>query len=132
MNSVVLSGRITKDPELKMTKGGIGFVSFVLAVDRDYKTKDGERPTDFIRCIAWRGLAGVLQKHVAKGSRLVVSGSLQVSTADTEDGGKVYYHDIVVETADIIDFVELSNTAGDDEGSPDTKSDGDSESALPF
>ena len=53
LNSVTLMGRLTRDPELKHTQSGTAVVSFTLAVDRDYKSADGTKETDFIDCIAW-------------------------------------------------------------------------------
>ena len=54
MNSICLMGRLTGDPELKTTQSGVSVTSFRVAVDRAYRSKDQERQTDFINCVAWR------------------------------------------------------------------------------
>ena len=55
LNKIILMGRLTRDPELRRTQSGTAVASFTLAVDRDYKPQDGERETDFIDIVAWRG-----------------------------------------------------------------------------
>ena len=55
LNKIILMGRLTRDPELRRTQSGTAVASFTLAVDRDYKAQDGERSTDFIDIVAWRG-----------------------------------------------------------------------------
>ena len=57
LNKIVLMGRLTRDPELRKTGSGTAVTSFTLAVDRDFKTQDGEKETDFIDIMAWRGTA---------------------------------------------------------------------------
>lgn len=77
MNSVQLIGRIVKDPELKKA-GETEVVNFTLAVNRDYKDATGERPTDFINCVAWGHPAKFLNDYVRKGHRIAVVGELNV------------------------------------------------------
>ena len=60
INNTTLVGRLTRDPELRYTGSGIAVVSFNLAVERNYTNAQGERETDFINCVAWRGLAETL------------------------------------------------------------------------
>ena len=57
LNEVILMGRLTAAPDLKTTAGGTNVTSFTLAVDRRYKSQDGEKKTDFIPCVAWRETA---------------------------------------------------------------------------
>ncbi len=71
-------GRLTKDPELRRTPSGTAVATFSIAVDRDFKGKDGERETDFIDVVAWRQTAEFVSKHFTKGRMAVVEGRLQI------------------------------------------------------
>ena len=62
INNTTLVGRLTKNPELRHTGSGIAVVSFSLAVERNYTNAQGERETDFINCVAWRGTAETLDR----------------------------------------------------------------------
>lgn len=85
LNRIVLQGRFAKDPELKHTQGGVAVVSFSLAVEQDYKPEGGERKTDFINVVAWRGTAEFVARYFTKGRMAVVSGRLQTRDwTDTE------------------------------------------------
>lgn len=121
MNKVIIVGRITKDPEAKTTTNQAQVCSFTVAVDRKFKDKDGNRQADFINCVAWQKTAAFIQKYFKKGSRIGLTGSLQVRSYD-KDGQKVYITEVVVEEAE---FVESSKEEAQG-GKP--ASDGD----LPF
>lgn len=89
LNHIVIMGRLTKDPELRRTGSGVAVTSFTLAVDRDIANKDtGERETDFIDCVAWKGAGEFVDKHFHKGSMAVVSGRLQIRPWTDKDGNK--------------------------------------------
>ena len=88
LNKIILMGRLTRDPELRRTQSGTAVASFTLAVDRDYKPQDGERETDFIDVVAWRGTAEFVFKYFSKGRMAVVEGSLQVRDWTDKDGNK--------------------------------------------
>ena len=72
MNSICLMGRLTGDPELKTTQTGVSVTSFRVAVDRAYRSKDQERQTDFIPCVAWRGTAEFISRYFRKGQRIAL------------------------------------------------------------
>lgn len=97
INRVVLTGRPTKDPELRSTKSGANVCSLTLAVDRNFKNKNGEREADFISCIAWQKTAEVMSKYVKKGSVIGVDGRIQTRSYDNRDGQRVYVTEVVVE-----------------------------------
>ena len=80
LNHITIMGRLTRDPELRRTGSGIAVVSFRLAVDRDFGSKDGsgERETDFIDVVAWRNTAEFVSRYFTKGRMVVVSGRLQL------------------------------------------------------
>ena len=88
LNKIILMGRLTRDPELRKTGNGTAVTSFTLAVDRDYKPQDGERETDFIDVVAWRGTAEFVFKYFSKGRMAVVEGRLQVRDWTDKDGNE--------------------------------------------
>ena len=88
LNKIILMGRLTRNPELRRTQSGTAVASFTLAVDRDYKPQDGERETDFIDIVAWRGTGEVVSKYFTKGRMAVVEGRLQVRDWTDKDGNK--------------------------------------------
>ena len=98
INRVVLVGRITRDPETQQTNTGIPYVRFTVAVNRPFKDQNGERPADFINCIAWRVQAEFLQKFVKKGNQLAIEGRIQTNTYQDANGNNRQAFDILVES----------------------------------
>ena len=89
LNRIVIMGRLTANPELRRTGSGVAVASFTLAVDRDFSGKDGgEKETDFIDCVAWKGTGEFVSKYFHKGSMAVVSGRLQIRSWTDKDGNK--------------------------------------------
>lgn len=88
LNKIIIMGRLTLDPELRHTQSGTAVTSFSLAVDRDYKSQDGERETDFIDVVAWRHTAEFVNKYFSKGKMAVVEGRLQIRGWTDQNGGK--------------------------------------------
>lgn len=72
LNTVVLMGRLTADPELRHTSNDIAVTSFTLAVDRSYVRSGSERVTDFINVVAWRNTAEFVSKYFNKGQLVAV------------------------------------------------------------
>lgn len=106
MNKVELVGRLTKEPEVKLTSNQTEYCNFTVAVDRKFKDKDGKRQTDFIICVAWKQTAVFIQKYFHKGSRIGLTGSIQTRTFDDNEGRTVYVTEVVV---DDVEFVESAN-----------------------
>jgi len=89
LNRITIMGRLTRDPELRMTQSQTAVASFTLAVDRDFSGRDGgEKQTDFIDCVAWRQTAEFVNNYFRKGSMAVVSGRLQSRRWEDRDGNK--------------------------------------------
>lgn len=87
LNFIVIQGRLVRDPELRHTQSGTPVVSFTVAVDRDYSGQDGgEKQTDFIECVAWRGTGEFVSKYFRKGSMIIVAGRLQSRKWQDRDG----------------------------------------------
>ena len=104
MNHIVLMGRLTRDPELRHTAGGIAVATFSLAVDRGYTPKDGsERKTDFIDIVAWRNTAEFVSKYFVKGQLTAVAGKLQIRDWVDNDGNKRRTAEVI---ADNVYFAE--------------------------
>ena len=102
MNRAILVGRITKDPEMKMTTSNIPVVSFTLAVNRQYTDPSGERQADFIQCVVWRKQAENLAQFVKKGALLGIEGRIQTRQYEA-DGGTRYVTEVL---CDSIQFLE--------------------------
>lgn len=96
INNVVLVGRLTKDPELKMTSSNTPFVNFSLAVNRSFTNQAGEREADFINCTIWNRAAENLAKYMRQGSLVGVEGRIQTRNYENEQGQRVYITEVVV------------------------------------
>lgn len=86
-NLVVLTGRMTADPELKYTANNVPVTSFSIAVDRRYKQGE-EKQTDFINIVAWRNTAEFVSKYFQKGSMIGIEGSIQTRKYKDKETGK--------------------------------------------
>ena len=106
LNKVVLCGRLTNDPELKMTATGIAVVSFTLAVNRPYRTTDAnsnQPSADFISVVAWRQRAEFISRYFKKGSSLCITGSIQTRKWTDQNGQNRYATEVVVDDAMFVD-----------------------------
>lgn len=88
LNQIMLQGRFVRDPELRRTQSGTAVCSFTLAVDRDFKDQSGEKQTDFIDHVAWRGTAEHICKYFKRGSMAVTSGRLELRDWTDKEGIK--------------------------------------------
>ena len=103
LNKVILGGRLTADPELKQTTNGTPVVTFSIAVNRRFQSKETQQQTDFFTVTAWRATAEFVSRYFRKGSSICVIGSLQNRTWTDQQGTKRYATDII---ADEIQFVD--------------------------
>ena len=101
-NLVILTGRLTKDPELKYSASGTAYCKFTLAVNRMKK----DDPADFILCSAFGKTAELIAEYVRKGHQLGVQGRLQQDTYE-KDGEKISKTGV---TVDKIEFLESNKT----------------------
>ena len=101
MNKVYLIGNITKDPELTETDSGIAVCKFSIAVNRR-KTGDGEQQTDFFNVTAWRGLGENVARYCRKGSKVCVSGRIELRQYESRDGVKKLAVDVVAEEVEFL------------------------------
>lgn len=101
MNRVILIGRLTRDPELRYTRGNTAIAMFNLAVDRRVKD-DGTKETDFIVCKCFNKLAENLAKFQKKGNLISLVGRIRTDSYDDKDGKRKYTIEVV---ADEIQFL---------------------------
>jgi single-strand DNA-binding protein len=103
LNQVVLIGRLTKDPELRYTPSGVAVAQFNLAVDREFTNQEGEREADFIPIVAWRQLAENVANYQRKGSRVAVTGRIQVRNYENNEGRRVYVTEVIAQHIQFLD-----------------------------
>ena len=106
MNKVYLIGNLTKDPELTTTTSGIAVCRFGLAVSRKYVVASGERETDFLNIVVWRGQAENCNKYLKKGNKIAIVGRIETKNYEAQDGTKRYVTEII---ADEIEFLNSKN-----------------------
>ena len=99
LNTAIIMGRLTADPELRTTNNGLSVTTFTVAVDRGYVKAGEQRQADFINCVAWRQTADFITKYFRKGSMIAVQGSIQTRSYDDRNGNKRYVTEIVVTNA---------------------------------
>ena len=108
-NLVVLTGRLTSDPELKTTQSNVSVTSFCIAVQRRYKS--GEEPiTDFINIVAWRNTAEFIARYFKKGSMIGIEGSIQTRKYTDKDGNNRVAFEVL---ASGVQFVESKRSSTD-------------------
>lgn len=129
MNKCFLIGRLTRDPELRFTQSQVPVATFCIAVDRKFKDQSGERQTDFINIVAWRGTAEFVQKYFQKGSKIVVVGSIQVRSYDDKDGNKRTATEVI---ADEVEFGDSKPQGHAPQSDPYPMAPSDDETSLPF
>ena len=111
LNKIILMGRLTRDPELRRTQSGTAVTSFSLAVDRDFKSQSGEKETDFIDIVAWRGTAEFVSKYFTKGRMAVFLFLLHIRDWTDREGGKRRSSEVI---ADNVYFGDSKREGGSD------------------
>ena len=98
MNRIFLSGRFSRNIDLKYTQNNIAVVTNALAVRKDVKNSDGSYDSDFINVIAYRNTAEYISKYFNKGDKVLISGRLNTRSYADKDNKKVYVTEVVIET----------------------------------
>ena len=96
MNRAIITGRLTRDPEVKQTQSDSTVVRFSVAVDRRFK-RDGEPTADFFNCVAFGKTAEFVEKYFHKGMKINLEGHMQTGSYTNKEGQKVNTFDIVAE-----------------------------------
>lgn len=102
LNRLLIVGTLAKDPELKETESGKKVVNTTIAIQRDYKNKEGKYDVDFIDCVLWNGVAENACTYLKKGDLVGVNGKL--GTTKDKNGNKVM--NVVVEK---MSFIQTHN-----------------------
>ncbi len=109
MNKVIMTGRLTADPESRKTQGGTPVTTYRLAVDRVYKA-EGQPEADFFTCVAWGKNAEFAAKYLRKGTKIAIEGGLRSRTWE-QDGQKHYATEIVVERHEFMESKAKGQTS---------------------
>ena len=130
INNVVLTGRLSRDPEIKQTKSGVSVCNFCIAIDRQYKSGE-EKICDFINCVAWLGTADFVSKWFHKGDGIGVIGRIQTRKWVTYDDENRYTTEVLCQQVSFLEgkknaaeatqtpveaaqnYVEIENISGD-------------------
>ena len=102
MNKVILIGRLTRDPESRMSQNNMEIARFSLACSSDFVSRTGERDTEFINCVAFGRLASTINRYCKKGTQISATGRIRNSSYDAQDGSKRYTTDIVIDQMEFL------------------------------
>lgn len=127
-NLVVLTGRLTKDAELKYTPSGVPVTSFNIAVDRKGKSGE-EKQTDFISIVAWRQTAEFIAKYFQRGSMIGIEGSIQTRKYTDKNGNNRTAFEVI---ANNVQFVESKKANVGVEKEPEEEFSEVNDDDLPF
>ena len=107
MNTVILMGRLTRDPEIRYSQGNdqMAIARYTLAVDRRFN-RNGDQTADFINCVAWNKTADLMTQYLHKGSLIGLEGRIQTRFYDNQQGQRVYVTEVVAES---VQFLEPKN-----------------------
>ena len=113
LNRVVLVGRLTRDPELRVSQSNVAVANFNLAVNRPFTDKNGERGADFINCVVFRKPAENLTKYTSKGSLIGIDGRIQTRNYENKDGQRVYVTEVICDQVQYLDSKGSNSDTGD-------------------
>ena len=119
-NKVFLIGRLTRDPDYRLTPSGIAVTKFTLAVD-SFKKKENGNSADFIRVVAWRRLAEICNQFLNKGKLISIEGRLQVDSYE-KDGERKYVYDVVADNMQMLDRGNTTEPFKGNENNPQFES----------
>jgi single-strand DNA-binding protein len=107
VNKVMLTGRLTRDPELRYTPSGTAVASFAVASSRNYKGQDGEwkQAVTYVNVVAWGKLGVLVNEYLKKGSAVYLEGSLNSRSWETEDGQKRSMLEIKAQSVQFLDRI---------------------------
>ena len=103
LNSTCLVGRLTKDAELRYTTNNQAVATFTLAVNRNFKSQNGEREADFINCVIWRQQAENLANWCKKGALIGITGRIQTRNYEDRQGQRVYVTEVVADSFQLLE-----------------------------
>lgn len=119
LNLVTLVGRLTKDPELRYTPNNQAVATFSLAVNRNFKSQNGEREADFINCVIWRQQAENLANWAKKGALIGIIGRIQTRNYENQQGQRVYVTEVVAEQFQLLESQKERGNQSQGSSQPD-------------
>ena len=117
INSVCLVGRMTDNAELRYTPNNQAVATFRLAVNRNFKSQNGEREADFINCVIWRQQAENLANWAKKGALIGITGRIQTRSYENQQGQRVYVTEVVADNFQLLEFNKQNNQGHSQENS---------------
>lgn len=141
MNRVILMGRLTRDPDIRYSQSAedsMAIARFTLAIDRrgSRNNQNSEQQTaDFIHCVAFKGIAEVIEKYVHQGTKVAIQGRIHTGSYTNKEGQKIYTTDVIVDDFEFSESKSNSNSnsgAGVDDGFMSIPDDYVDDEDLPF
>lgn len=109
MNKVIITGRLTRDPESRVTQSNMEVARFSIAAQNDFANRNGERDVEFINCVAFNQSASTINRYCRKGSLIGIQGRIRNSNYTAQDGSKRYTTDVVVEQFEFLGARQQGN-----------------------
>ena len=97
INQVTLVGRLTRDPELRLTTEGTSVTSITLAVNRSFRNQQGEVGADFVQCTLWKKVAENTVQYCRKGSLVGITGRIHTRSYENQEGKRIYVTEVIAE-----------------------------------
>jgi len=137
LNKVILIGRLTDDPELRYTPNGTAVCNFTLAVQRNFRNRQGEYDTDFIDIVVWRKQAENCANYLSKGRLVAAEGRLQIRSYETDDGQRRRVTEVVANNVQFLEWPDDDESQGQaqaqgQDSSADIDDDADKDIEVPF
>jgi len=112
LNNVCLVGRMTDNAELRYTPNNQAVATFRLAVNRNFKSQNGEREADFINCVIWRQQAENLANWAKKGALIGITGRIQTRSYENQQGQRVYVTEVVADNFQLLESGKIVKVGG--------------------
>ena len=120
MNKIILTGRLTRDPEMRYSANNTAIATYTLAVNRPFR-QNSEQQADFLRCVTFASTAQFAEKYLAKGMRVAVEGRIQTGSYTNQEGQKIYTTDVVVERQEFLE--KMADNSQPDSGTAESYDD---------
>lgn len=119
LNNVSLVGRMTDNAKLRYTPSNQAVATFTLAVNRNFKSQNGEREADFINCVIWRQQAENLANWAKKGALIGITGRIQTRNYENQQGQRVYVTEVVAEQFQLLESQKERGNQAQGNSQPD-------------
>lgn len=112
MNHVTLTGRLTRDPDVRYMNDGKAVARYSLAVDRGVRKQDNQQTVDFINCVAFDRAGEFAEKHLRKGTKILIEGRIQTGSYTNKQGQKVSTFDVVISRHEFVESKREAQNEG--------------------